>query len=324
MIKMFFAIIHRFTIKSNKNRSTKCDKMAKRDRVPFCHGQNRPGPFLVKWVCGMANANGGIIYIGKDDKGEVVGINNGKKLVKEIPNQIKNAMGIIPEVKIKEKNGLMYLTIKIEKYPVPISYQGKLYLRSGSNNNEVTGVELERFMLEKAGKRWEDLPVQNASFDDLSKEALKVFKEKALKSARLKKEDLEIDDKNLLRNLGLYDGKYLNKAAILLFGKNPNQWIVGAYQNGVMIECKPSKKYIELLKAVKSKNVPINVHKNFGKIESNILEIILECPEITQANIASILKITPKTVQRGISRLKEKEIIKRVGSNKKGYWEIKA
>ena len=80
-----------------------------------------------------------------------------------------------------------------------------------------------------------------------------------------------------------------------------------------------------MLKAVKSKNVPINVHKNvpinvhknFGKIESNILEIILECPEITQANIASILKITPKTVQRGISRLKEKEIIKRVGSNKK-------
>ena len=36
-------------------------------------------------------------------------------------------------------------------------------------------------MLEKAGKRWEDLPVQNATINDLSEEAFNVFKEKALK-----------------------------------------------------------------------------------------------------------------------------------------------
>ena len=90
-------------------------------------------------------------------------------------------MGIIPDVKLEESDGKKYLTIKVEKYPVPISYQGKLYLRSGSNNNEVTGIELERFMLEKAGKRWEDLPVQNATINDLSEEAFNVFKEKTLK-----------------------------------------------------------------------------------------------------------------------------------------------
>ncbi len=31
---------------------------------------------FLKWICGMANANGGIIYIGKDDKGKTVGISN--------------------------------------------------------------------------------------------------------------------------------------------------------------------------------------------------------------------------------------------------------
>ena len=41
----------------------------------------------LKWICGMANANGGIIYVGKDDKGKVIGINNAVKLVKEF--QIK-------------------------------------------------------------------------------------------------------------------------------------------------------------------------------------------------------------------------------------------
>mgnify|MGYP002587239594 CR=1 FL=1 len=174
----------------------------------------------LKWICGMANANGGIIYIGKDDKGNVIGINNAIKLVKEIPNKIKDTMGIIPEVKVEEENNLLYIVIKIDNYPMPISYQGKFYLRSGSNNHEVIGSELDKFMLDRVGKRWEDLPVKDATFDDLNEEAFKVFREKAVKSGRLKSEDVEIDNETLLKNLGLYDGKYLNKALYYYLEKN--------------------------------------------------------------------------------------------------------
>ena len=82
---------------------------------------------------------------------------------------------------------------------------------------------------------------------------------------------------------------------------------------------------------MRGKNVQINVHKNvqindcekLTKIEKEILEIIIENPEITQVNIANRLGIVTKTVQRGIATLKTKGIIERVGSNKKGYWEIK-
>lgn len=183
----------------------------------------------LKWICGMTNANGGIIYIGKDDKGNIIGIKNAVKLVKEIPNKIRDTMGIIPEVKVEEENNLLYLVIKIDTYPMPISYQGKFYLRSGSNNHEVVGSELDKFILDRVGKRWEDLPVKNATFDDLSEDAFRIFKEKAVKSGRLKIEDIEIDNETLLKNLGLYDGKYLNKAAVLLFGKDPNKWVIGSY-----------------------------------------------------------------------------------------------
>ena len=51
------------------------------------------------------------LYIGKDDKGQTVGISNAIKLVKEIPNKIKDTMGIIPEVKIEEENELLIKTI---------------------------------------------------------------------------------------------------------------------------------------------------------------------------------------------------------------------
>ena len=46
----------------------------------------------------MANANGGIIYIGKDDKGKTIGIEHAVKLVKDIPGKIRDTMGIIPKV----------------------------------------------------------------------------------------------------------------------------------------------------------------------------------------------------------------------------------
>lgn len=47
----------------------------------------------LKWVCGFANAQGGSIYIGINDNGEVVGVTDCKKLLEDIPNKIKDTMG---------------------------------------------------------------------------------------------------------------------------------------------------------------------------------------------------------------------------------------
>ena len=49
----------------------------------------------LKWICGFANAQGGTIYIGKDDSGRTVGVSDPKKLLEDIPNKLQNAMGII-------------------------------------------------------------------------------------------------------------------------------------------------------------------------------------------------------------------------------------
>jgi len=49
----------------------------------------------LKWICGFANANGGKIFIGKNDKGEIIGLKNSNKLLEDIPNKIQNHLGII-------------------------------------------------------------------------------------------------------------------------------------------------------------------------------------------------------------------------------------
>ena len=44
----------------------------------------------LRWVCGFANAQGGIIYIGIDDAGNVVGVQNVKKLLSRFHRLIKS------------------------------------------------------------------------------------------------------------------------------------------------------------------------------------------------------------------------------------------
>ena len=102
-------------------------------------------------------------------------------------------------------------------------------------------------------------------------------------------------------------------------------------ENGVMVKCIPSSIYMNLLGQLQVKNVHKNVHKDVHKVnntdlsktEKQILKIIEENPKITQIDIASKLKMVSKTIQRGIARLKEKDIIERIGSNRNGYWIIK-
>ncbi|WP_289481137.1 AlbA family DNA-binding domain-containing protein, partial [Klebsiella pneumoniae] len=58
----------------------------------------------LKWICGMSNAQGGKIYIGVDDNGNVVGISNSKKLMEDIPNKVRDTLGILVDVNLYEKD----------------------------------------------------------------------------------------------------------------------------------------------------------------------------------------------------------------------------
>ena len=62
-----------------------------------------------KWICGFANAQGGILYVGVKDNGEVCGVQDTKKLMEDIPNKVRDMMGILVEVNLKEKDGMSYL-----------------------------------------------------------------------------------------------------------------------------------------------------------------------------------------------------------------------
>jgi ATP-dependent DNA helicase RecG len=85
-----------------------------------------------KWICGFANADGGVLVIGRDDTGTVVGVENAIRLLVDIPNKVRDVLGIMADVSLFEEHGKEFIEISVEAYPNPISYKGEYYYRSGS------------------------------------------------------------------------------------------------------------------------------------------------------------------------------------------------
>lgn len=185
----------------------------------------------LKWICGFANAVGGKMYIGVDDNGNVVGLDNIKKLAEDIPNKVRDVLGIIIDVNVLDIKGVEYLEIIIPPYSNPINYKGQYHYRSGSTKQELKGVSLNRFILQRTGKNWDEVPVIGVSIEDLSKEALIRFKKEAAKSNRVDEDVLNDSTANLLEDLRLIDKEtgQLSKAAILLFHPDPEKYVRGAY-----------------------------------------------------------------------------------------------
>jgi ATP-dependent DNA helicase RecG len=183
----------------------------------------------LKWICGFANTKGGKIYIGKDNKGKVVGVANFEKLMEDIPNKITNHLGIVADVNLLEETGKHYIEIEVYPYDVPISYHGKYHFRSGSTKQELSGNALNEFLLRKTGKTWDDVIEPNAALTDINEKAIEAFKKGAVKSSRLPQVENEKDVLQILKNLRLTEGNKLKRSAVLLFGKDPRNFYINAF-----------------------------------------------------------------------------------------------
>ena len=183
----------------------------------------------LKWICGFANAQGGKIYIGKNDNGTTVGISNSKKLLEDIPNKVRDVLGIIVDVNLEMEDGKEYLEINVMPNPYPVSYYGEYHYRSGSTKQLLKGQALNQFLLKKTGFTWDSVLVPGVSVGDLRNDSFDIFREQAILSKRMDKKDLEVTNEQLLDSLNLLENGMLKRAAILLFHHNPEKWIPGAY-----------------------------------------------------------------------------------------------
>ncbi len=183
----------------------------------------------LKWICGFANAQGGVLYIGKRDDGSVCGLADSKKLMEDIPNKVRDALGLIVDVDLITENGLDVIKITVEENPYPVNYKGEYHYRTGSTKQLLQGSALTNFLLRKTGKNWDSVPLENVNIEDLDKESFDIFHREAIRSGRMSKDDLKLSNEDLLEKLNLLDGSLLKRAAVLLFHRNPEKWITGSF-----------------------------------------------------------------------------------------------
>lgn len=185
---------------------------------------------FLKWICGFANAQGGKIFIGIDDKGNVTGVNDYEKLMDDIPNKVVNHLGLVVDVNLHHKSGKHYIEIDVPVSSVPVSYHGAYHYRSGSTKQELKGAPLHQFLLSKVGLSWERQPVPGATLDDIDETAIKSFVQKASAQQRISTNAVNTDTLTFLKNLDLMnENGELLMAAMLLFGKRPKKYAPAAY-----------------------------------------------------------------------------------------------
>jgi ATP-dependent DNA helicase RecG len=184
----------------------------------------------LKWICGFANAQGGKIFIGMDDDGEVSGVEDYKKLMDEIPNKAVNYLGLVVDVNLHSNGNEYFIEIVVPESRVPISYHGAYHYRSGSTKQELKGIALHEFLLKKIGRTWDDIILENATIQEIDEAAVNSFLNAAIKCGRIHPDAGKEGTATLLKNLDLMtlDGK-LKAAAILLFGKNTMRYFIHSY-----------------------------------------------------------------------------------------------
>lgn len=184
----------------------------------------------IKWICGFANAQGGTLFIGKDDNGKNVGVANAKKLLEDIPNKIRDILGIVPDVNLLHQDGCDIIEITVEPSSFPISYKGEYHYRCGSTKQQLKGNALTQFLFKKTGLSWDASEVNNVELSSLSEVAFQIFRDRAIQSGRMNPEDVNIPNRELLEKLNLFtDSGKLTKAGYLLFAKDTEKRVIGSF-----------------------------------------------------------------------------------------------
>ena len=168
----------------------------------------------LRWICGFANAEGGVLVIGRNDEGVAVGVKDAEKLLAVLPNKIRDILGIVVAVDLVNEAGRELIEIRVEPYPSPISYKGEYHFRSGSTKQQLKGAALQRFLMRKQGRHWDDAPVPGFNAEDCSREALQLCKARARESGRVSEEALQDGNDALLENLQLRDGQYFERGTV--------------------------------------------------------------------------------------------------------------
>lgn len=226
-----------------------------------------------KEVIAFANTNGGEIYVGVDDDGVVVGVDNADKVMEKIGAIIRNGIkpDLTPYTSIDEQNVDGKCIIKVtvmrgQKRPYHISDKGlkpsAVFVRHGVSSVPVTEEAIRTMLKETDGVTFDKARCLNQELTfNYTKE---VFQ----------KQNVAFEESNM-KSLGLIDNDgYYTNAALLLSDQCEHSIKCAVYEDNTKLEFKARKEfYGSILKQVDEAYEYINLCNNQNSTFEGLIRV---------------------------------------------------
>src|SRR5579871_924607 len=144
---------------------------------------------ILKSVIAFANTVGGILLIGVEDDGSIVGISDSSKVQEQLANSIAHRIKpqIIPDINVVEVKNKSVIVIQIEHVPAPYFLENKgeengVYYRLGNSNRPASKEMIAE--MKRAGHHpfFDRIPCDHVTEKDLNTALIKrVFSNRKFK-----------------------------------------------------------------------------------------------------------------------------------------------
>lgn len=182
---------------------------------------------IAQVITSFINTKGGDLLIGINDDKSVpdndINSNTGEELENFLINQIQPTAPILANVFSYKKKHVILVSVW-EGADKPYSYKGHIYVRQGTQTKRSTD-KLTAALLNQqvySEQRWERQAVLGATFNDLDLDEI----QNSIEAYKNYKSNESINDpEHFLVSRGLIVNDNITNACMVLFGKNPTQFI---------------------------------------------------------------------------------------------------
>ncbi|MBU4369920.1 putative DNA binding domain-containing protein [Patescibacteria group bacterium] len=205
----------------NKNKIEKLIKGGENQKMEF---KSKISDGLGDSICSFANTNNGTILLGIGDNGKIIGID--KKYEEKIANIAHTCKpSVYPDVENIEIENKNIFVIEIKKSDSLHSFGNIAYKRIASHDKPLSPEEVIEIAKYSGKIKWDEQICKEAKLTDIDEGKVKWFLRKAKYERRLEV-DPNINLKEALTRLNLLKNNKLTNTAILMFGKEPQKFLL--------------------------------------------------------------------------------------------------
>lgn len=182
----------------------------------------------MKAVCGMLNADGGLVVFGVSPSGKLVGQRASDETLREVAAAIRKIepFADVDCRTLELSGGESVLVLTVPSGPAkPYTYDGRPWVKVASTKSPMPQAEYQRRLLARdvAADRWELRPAERLGVKDLDADLIRGLLEDARAAGRLTSRPRSVRDSLSRLDLLTEDGSP-RRAAVVLFARKPTPY----------------------------------------------------------------------------------------------------